>query len=178
MVQDAYMGYKLDARQMGKIEAIKKNGKKIARVMIAYTMTNALAALVESGFDALRDDEDEEMDLETFMKLYLSNFAYDMSFSAKVPYVKELISILQGFTSSRTDTQWMQSAGYALKGITKMVIEGEGDPASTVKHCLRTFSYLSGLPFYNIYRDTLAALDKFGLFTTEDLEEMYEDIFN
>lgn len=176
MLQDAYMDFKLDARRMGKKESIKKNSKKMLRVAMAYTMTNAVAALVESGFDAFRDDEDEEMDLVEFMKIYLSNFAFDMSITAKIPYIKEIVSILQGFTSSRTDTQWMQSFGYALKGIMKMA-QGEGNPSSTGKHILRTASYLSGLPFYNAYRDSMALLDKAGIFTTEDLEEMLEDIF-
>ena len=177
MVQDAYMGYKLDERQMGKKEAIKKNGKKMARVVTAYTLTNALAALVESGFDAFRDDEDEEMDLAEFMKIYLSNFAYDMSLTAKIPYVKELVSILQGFSSSRTDTQWMQSFGYFLQGIMKNA-QGKGSVQGTVKHGLRTLSYLSGLPFYNAYRDLMSALDKFGIFTVEELEEMFEDFLD
>lgn len=177
MVQDAYMGYKLDARQMGKKEAIKKNGKKIARVVTAYTLTNALAALVESGFDAFRDDEDEEMDIVEFMKIYFTNFAYDMSITAKIPYVKELVSILQGFSSSRTDTQWMQSFGYFLQGVMKNA-EGKGNPLTTIKNGIKTISYLSGLPFYNAYRDTMSALDKLGIFTSEDLEEIFEDFFD
>ena len=176
MLQDVYMEAKLDSKRMGKKEAFKKHGKKMARVLTAYTATNAIAALVESAFDVFRDDDDEEMDIAEFMKIYLGNFAADMSITAKIPYIKELVSIAQGFTSSRTDTQWMQSLGYAMQGIMK-IAEGKGNVHTTGKHLLRTLSYLSGLPFYNAYRDTMATLNKLDIFTAEELEEMLEDFF-
>lgn len=169
MLQDAYMEYSLDARRMGKAEAIKKNGKHIARVMYAYTMTNAVAALVESAFDAFRDDDDEEMDMIEFMKLYFKNFAFDMSIGNKIPYVKDLYSLLQGYSSSRMDTQWAQYLQYALNAKT---------PAKKLKYMIQFTSQLSGLPFYNVYRDTMAALNKLDLFTEEDLNEMFEDFLD
>jgi hypothetical protein len=89
MLQDAYMSYSLDKRRMGKKEAVRKNAKHIARVVSAYTITNIFAALVESGFDALRDsgDDDDEKDMAYFMSLYLENFASDMSITGKIPYI-------------------------------------------------------------------------------------------
>ena len=178
MLQDAYMGLSLDARRMGKKEAWKKNGKKVARTVFAYTMTNALAALVESGFDFLRDDDDEEMDVVEFMKLYLSNFASDMSITAKIPYIKEVHSFLQGFNSSRTDTQWMESTVKAVTGWYKVFVEGKGTPSTIIKNSLKAFSDLSGLPVYNIYRDIMASVNKVDLFTTEDLNEMFGDFLD
>jgi hypothetical protein len=56
--------------------------------------------------------------------------------------------------------------------------QGKGSVQGTVKHGLRTLSYLSGLPFYNAYRDLMSALDKFGIFTVEELEEMFEDFLD
>jgi len=177
ILQDAYIQTNLDARELGsKKAAFKKNGKKIARAITAYTVTNAVAALVESGFDALRDDDDEEMDIAEFMKLYLANFAADMSIIGKIPYLKDGLSILQGYSPSRSDVQWMQSAYYALSGITKH-LKGEGNPVTTVKNGIKTFSYLSGLPFYNAYRDTMATLDKLGILSSEELEELFEELF-
>ena len=175
MVVDAFETARLEKRADGKISG--NSVKKIARVVAAYTITNAVAALVESGFDAFRDEDDEEMDLTEFMKLYFTNFAFDMSLTAKIPYVKEFVSIMQGFTSSRTDTQWMQSLGYALKGWYK-VLAGDGKPVSALKNSLRSLSYLSGMPFYNAYRDTMALLDKLDVLTAEEIEEWLEDLFS
>jgi hypothetical protein len=174
MLQDAYFGYKLDARRMGKEKAIKKNATRIARVLTAYTMTNAVAALVESAFDALRDDDDEEMDMIKFMKIYFSNFASDMSITAKIPYIKEFHSMIQGFSSSRTDTQWMENITKAMIYAYKLS-QGKGKPSTGIKYLLKGVSDLLGLPFYNVYRDAMAVLNKLDLFTTEDLNEMFGD---
>jgi hypothetical protein len=173
MLMDAYMGYSLDAKKMGKTEAIKKNGKRIARIVFAYTVTNALAALVESGFDALRDDDDEEKDGAYFMSLYLENFANDMSITAKIPYIKEIHSILKGFGSSRSDTQWMETFIQAGKAWAK-----DGLSVKSVKSSIKAFSYASGLPFYNAYRDAMAVLDKTKILTAEELEKMFSDFID
>ncbi len=178
MLQDAYMGYTLDARRMGKAEAIKKNGKRIARILTAYTMTNAVAALVESAFDALRDDDDEEMDMALFMKYYFSNFASDMSITAKIPLIKEFHSFIQGFSSSRTDTQWMENITKAMTTWYKLSTEGKGKTSTAIKYSIKAISDLFGIPFYNVYRDTMATLNKLDLFTEEDLNEMFEDFIN
>lgn len=176
MLQDAYMRYSLDARQMGKGKAIKKNAKRIARILYAYTMTNAVAALVESAFDALRDDDDEEMDMATLMKLYLSNFASDMSITGKIPYIKEIHSLIKGYSVSRSELAWMESSYKAVTGFYKN-LHRKGNPVTTMKNAVKTISYLSRLPFYNLYRDTMAILNKLDLFTEDELNEMFEDFF-
>ena len=175
MLQDAYMQLSLDARRMSKKEAWKKNGKRMARIVFAYTMTNAIAALVESGFDALRDDDDEEMDMIAFMKLYLKNFASDMSITGKIPYIKEFHSMVQGFGSSRSDTQWMEEMTKAITTWYKIIASDKGKPSTAIKYSIKGISDLLGLPFYNVYRDTMAVLNKLDLFTAEDLNEMFED---
>ena len=156
-----------DTQEHGKKEAMKRNAKKIRKVVTAYTITNMVAALVESGFDALRDDDDEEMDVAEFMKLYLKNFAFDMSIGNKLPYIKELYSLMQGYSSSRMDTQWAQYLFKVYEDFKK-IAEGEGNRKKTTKDSTKAISDMSGLPFYNILRDALAILDKLGIF---DLDE-------
>lgn len=175
MLADAYFQTQLDARELGsKKEAIKKNAKYMARVFTAYTVTNLVAALVESGFDVLRDDDDEEMDMAEFMKLYLENFATNQSITAKIPWLKEAVSILQGFTSTRMDTQWIQTFSNTLKQVAKLM-QGEGNPAKLIKNGLQTTSYAFGLPFYNAYRDLMAVLNKLDILTAEELDELLKD---
>lgn len=156
MLQDCYYDWKLTERQTGsKSKALKKHGKKMARVFTAYAVTNAITALVESGFQIFRDDDDEEMTMEEFMKMYFSNFGVNMSILGKIPYAKEAISLLQGYTSTRTETQWMQYFIYTAKGIGK-IAEGEGNVYTTAKNALRSLSYATGLPVYNLIRDVFA----------------------
>jgi hypothetical protein len=175
MLADAVIQYRLDVREVGKTEAIKKNKKHIGRVLVAYTTTNLVAALIESGFDALRDDDDEEMDGAEFFKLYLENFATNQSILAKIPWLKEAISIVQGFSPSRMDTQGMQTFANAFKQTWKLT-QGEGSWGKTIKSHVQAFSYLTGLPFYNAWRDFWASIDKF-LVHDEELDEILRDFY-
>jgi hypothetical protein len=144
-------------------------------VLVAYTTTNLVAALIESGFDALRDDDDEEMDGAEFFKLYLENFATNQSILAKIPWLKEAISIVQGFSPSRMDTQGMQTFANAFKQTWKLT-QGEGSWGKTIKSHVQAFSYLTGLPFYNAWRDFWASIDKF-LVHDEELDEILRDFY-
>lgn len=178
MLQDAFFTARLDTRQLGAKESWKKNGKRVARIMTTYLVTNVVCALVESGFDAFRDDDEEEMDVEKFMILYLKNFAEDMSVIGKIPYLKEITSAISGYGSSRTDTQWMTSVVNAAKSWGKILLgDGEGQGIKAVKNTLRAFSDLTGLSFYNTYRDVMAALDKLDILTEEELEEILDELF-
>ncbi|MBQ2614758.1 MAG: hypothetical protein IJB80_05475 [Clostridia bacterium] len=170
MVQDAFWGCRLDAQKMGKKEAFKKHGKKIARVLYAYTVTNAFSALVEAAFDKLRDTEDEE----EFWQLFLENFRDDMSMLNKIPYAKEILSAFDGFSPSRQDVAWMQPIVNATKGLAKNM-QGEGNVNTTVKNLVKGASYLTGLPAYNIFRDTMAMMIKLNLFTAEELEDWFNE---
>ena len=178
MLLDVVTQYNRDTKEFGKKEAKKRNFKKTRKVIAAYVMTNAMAALIESGFDVLRDDDDEEMDMAVFMKDYLKNFAFDMSIGNKLPVIKEAYSIMQGYSSSRMDTQWL---GYLKKifDITRKIAEGKGEGKGDdfVKYLLKFGSDLSGYAFYNAYRDIMAALNKLDIFTTEDLNEFFDGFF-
>jgi hypothetical protein len=151
-----------DSQEFGAKEAWKKNGNKIRKVVTAYVITNAMAALVESAFDALRDDDDDEMDVEQFLKLYFKNFGFDMSIGNKLPYIKELYSIMQGYSSSRMDTQWATYLFKVYDGFSKH-FEGKGDWKKTLKNTIKGMSDLTGLPAYNVYRDAIALLEKLNL---------------
>ena len=175
MLADAVLQARLDARELGsKKAAIAKNKKHMARVLAAYTTTNLAAALVESIFDILRDnDDDDEEDAWELVKLYLENFFTNLSITAKIPWIKELVSIAQGFSSSRLDTQGFQAFVNTFNQVMK-IAQGEGSWGKTIKSGVQSASYLSGLPFYNAYRDTLAFI---ALLTPEELDEILKEFY-
>ena len=140
--------------------------------VFAYTMTNALTALIEAGFDIFRDDDDEEEDI---LAMWLENFSSNMSITAKIPYIKEVHSLIKGYGLNRTELEWMETSYKAVEGLYKNIVEGKGNPITTLKNSLKSASYISSLPFYNVYRYGMALLDKTGVFTSEDLEEMFGD---
>ena len=159
MLQDCYFDWKLTERQTGsKQKAFKEHGKKFARVAYAYSITNVIVAMIEAGFSAFRDDDEEKEEGE-IIKAFFENLALNMSVLNKIPYVKEAISILQGFSSTRMDTQWMQYFAYFTKNVIKLIM-GEGDPYTTAKNGIKAVSYVSGLPFHTPLRDLIALWNK------------------
>jgi hypothetical protein len=109
------------------------------------------------------------------MKLWSKNFAFDMGIVGKVPYLKEIISQFQGYSSSRADTQWIQSLVWAVNSWKNVLLKGKTEKTPTaIKHTLRSFSTFVGLPIYNLYRDVTSIAD---MLTPEDLEEMFKDFF-
>lgn len=156
MLMDAYYDFELTKRKEGFKKAFfnKQNGKRLARTMVAYTVTNAVTALLELGFEVFRDD-DEDKDAHELLEMYLENMALNQSVLNKIPYVKDCISLLQGFSSSRMDTQWIQYFAYAAKGYAKL-FSGEGNAYTTAKNTLKALSYGFGVPGYNLARDVAA----------------------
>ena len=161
MVLDAVMDIKLESRRNGSKNAWKKYGWKLARTAYAYTMTNALAALIETAFDAYRDDDDEEKDLLDYVKRYFANFAEDMSIVGKIPILKDVLSIIQGYGASYSVLAGFEGLYKAVTQWWKIFTTDKGNPATALKNTLKALSSISGLPLYNVYRDVSAGLDKF-----------------
>lgn len=176
MVADAFINRTLDKRANKKVSA--ESRKYMARVLIAYTTTNMLTALIASAFEMFRDDEDEELEASDFWIAYFKNLALDMSITGKLPYIKDLVSVVQGYSASRTDAQWMTHLFSAGKAWYKIISgDGEGQGVKAFKNTLRTFSDISGLAFFNVYRDLMAALNKLDILTAEELEELIDELF-
>ena len=85
-----------------------------------------------------------------------------MSIGNKLPFIKEIYSVAEGFTPSRMDTQGFEYAIDVVKDVIKFT-EGKGKPMKLTKDLLRAFSSLTGLPAYNIFRDAMALLDKLDI---------------
>ena len=67
----------------------------------------------------------------------------------------------------------MQTFANFAKQIVKLA-QGDGSWGKTIKNGVQTSSYFSGLPFYNVYRDTLAFID---WLTPEELDELLKDFY-
>lgn len=177
MLLDSYFNYKMDERRgikngLSKSDAIKKafakNGKEIARCTITYVVQTIVCALVEAGFDRLRDTDE---DPKEFMELFLKNFRDDISILQKLPGIKDIASIFQGYSPSRMDMS-LPSAAYKAWKQAEKVLEGKGNPYKAASEMLKTLSYATGLPFYNVLRDMNALFDKAA---GVSIEEMFND---
>ena len=156
MLLDMATQKKRDVAIYGEAEAKRRSRTRIKKTVTAYLLTNLVAALVESAVDAFRDDDDE--DIEKFLLRYLDNFISDMSIIGKLPYLKEIISAFSGYSSSRMDTQWVTHFVNAGKNIDKL-IEGKGSIEKLIKSITQVTSDFTGLPIYNLYRDSSALIN-------------------
>lgn len=187
MVLDKFFQYSMDVQKLGKGAAWKKHGHNITRALAVYSVTNLVAALAESFADAWRDDDDDpflkkmmdkmfgdwsEVDdpFKAVKQYYTANLMNDMSVLGKIPILKEIVSLAQGFDiGGRMDVQALQSIKNVL-GIwyekynlmtgrldkaTKDTWYGNMTTYGAISKTLQAASQVSGIPVYNGLRDVI-----------------------
>lgn len=159
----------LDARKHGIKKAIGDNTKHIARTLTAYTLTATMCALVEAGFDIMRDEEEDEEKKKKYGSTFLNNLMLDLSVNTKLPFVKDIVSLLQGYSPSVPYYQWAESMVKALDYISR------GKTYKATKYSLKAFSYFTGLPVFNLWRDTVATADMTQILSYEELKDIFSD---
>lgn len=155
--ESAYQTH-LDSKKYGKAKALKKNAKNLSMTLMAYTMTSVANAALSAFVDSFRHGDDEE-DENKFLK----NFLADWLIVGKIPYFKEAMSMAQGFSSSRTDTLWLQSAFKAYEYWSKASEAKDGASMKAFDETLKSISYVTGAAAYNQWRDLRALLRSIGI---------------
>lgn len=157
---DAYNEYETNKRK-GIKNTWETSGKKIARGLLAYGASAAGAAVAESIFDALRDDDDYETFLEKFWEAFwldaygydgkkeFGNLFSDLNPANKLPIIKDVFNEIVGFENNRMDTQWLTSISDAIAAW-----KSEPRPLyGKIYKTLQAVSRVSGLPLSNISRE-------------------------
>jgi hypothetical protein len=161
MATDVFTSYVLDKRSMGKEKAKEKNKKYMRKAITAFIVTNVVTSALQTLFDAFRDYDEDDKDEEYWRKLMLGNFASNVSLLNKIPYINLMVSVIQGFTPSRTDTDWMTNTMRAFKEIYKL-FNGEGSSEKALRNTLKALSDSTGIAAYNVYRDIYALIELFN----------------
>ena len=139
----------------------KKTARNNAmRVVAAFTANAFLTAAAAATVDMFRDD-DREKDLgEKFQSHMAANMIDNVNILNSVPYVRDVISTVQGNTVKRTDMQGIQDVYYAWKKVYKaMQKTGKYTPQYAFLEALRSTSALTGIPIKSITRDALSIID-------------------
>lgn len=157
---DAYNEYVTNKRK-GIKNTWANSGKKITRGLLAYGASAVGAALAESIFDALRDDDDYETFLEKFWEAFwldaygydgkkeYGNLLADLNPVNKLPVVKDVVSHFTGYENNRMDTQWLTSFTDAIAAW-----KSESRPLyGKIYKTLQAASRITGLPLSNISRE-------------------------
>ena len=149
MLMDAYTEYNQTLRRTNnKGEALKKSGRKIALATEVYFLSAALEGVIRGILGQMRNpDEDEEL-IESIMDSFLDN----ANLLSKVPILKDIVSIFDGYSSSRMDTEVIQQFKYTVNAIEK-VIQGEDWTYKTTYRLVTTISQATGLPLSGALRE-------------------------
>lgn len=177
IVMDAASEYMIDMKKTDARTAWRKNKDKIALAFTTYVSSAAFAALVESLWDAVRDDDDYETFLEKFMQAFLGedgllsgNLAQDLTIVGKIPELKAIINVLTGDKSSDMSVAALESISstYSIWKETIQLLTGELQEPTKVTYngkmtlwgkiykTLQALSQVSGIAVANGARDMIA----------------------
>lgn len=168
MLLRAYDAWRYETNPSKKSAALKR----FARTSIALLVTDGVNALVQSLVDAARkDDKDKDYwgryfevltgvtgEDDTVVSVLLGSNLWDnIDPVGRIPFAKDIKSILQGYTVSRMDADAVSDFISAAQLFTKAAQgDGQKTPLYAFKQLLVTGSKIFGVSVGNIGRDTWA----------------------
>ena len=188
-----FMGAVYDLQQAQKPKERVQAMRRMGRSCFALTASIVVNAAVGQAFiDALRDDDDDEDYWEKYRQaltglegdeetlgeklkgIASGDLASDFLPWNYIPFVKDVASILEGYTAKRMD---MDSISKFIKAMTNAMKAMQGDGALTRKNAVITMlaeaGRLTGWPVANIKRD-IEAIYRTWLNGRGDLDGIYE----
>lgn len=147
--------------------------KTFGRAVMALVVTAAVNAMAQSLIDAIRDDDPDKDYKERYMAAFTGisgdeettwqkawnavmegNLGGNVNYVGNIPYVKDFLSLLQGYEVNRMDTEVVGDLVDAGKMFVQNV-DGNGTKTSAyaVKSLLGAASKVYGIPVNNLTRD-------------------------
>lgn len=152
--------------------------KTVGRAAAALLVTDVVNALAQSIADAGRDDDPDKDYWEKFLTALTGitgsekttkellqhivlegNLGSNVNKLGSIPFVKDILSLTQGYSVSRTDMQVFSDIVSASKDFTaSMGGSGKKTREEALANMFAACSKLFGLPVANIKRDVMAAI--------------------
>ena len=141
--------------------------KALGRAVVALTASQFVNAIAQSLWDAVRDDDDrDEKYWERVLGHIMPNFASNANPVGMVPYLKDVVSVLQGYDVKRMDMAAITSFISACQNMGK-AISGEGryTLAGASANLIAEAARIFGLPAATVKRDLVAIARSVGVET-------------
>lgn len=151
VLTDSFLKFNLDARKYGKGEALKRNGRNIARATFVYTLGAFVEATMRAIGSKYRNPDEEDSMVEIMWEEFLQN----MNPMSNIPILRDILSIWQGYNVERMDMATAQDFRYAWSGWEK-VINGEDLTYKVVYRTLKAVSELTGIPASGALREVVS----------------------
>lgn len=128
--------------------------KRVARAFGVWITTGVLTAAAAAVIDAFRDDEDEKKWIEKYLGALGENTVDNLNPLGMLPLVKDVLSIVQGYSNSDMSFQSVQKLVWAYQATEKyMAGEGTQNWYGIVYKWAQAASSLTGVPVSNLMRD-------------------------
>ena len=172
-----------------------KNPKQLVRAAAVFTITSMFTAAAAAAVDALRDDDDKTEYAERWLDNFMKNTADSLNIFSLIPYVKDVISMLQGFESERMDLTaingLMTTAQQTSKYISNLKAGQKNSRTAygLFRNFLKATSQVTGIPMYAALREGETIYNNAGnlfgwqnvqtraLSTKDERELQYKDLF-
>lgn len=141
----------IDALYRAKNEG--ESGKKFATRAGGAVLASIIAnVLLKSIIYAARDDDDDKSYLEKYAKSLTENFAQEINPLNLIPFVKDIVSIWQGYDIERADVTMFDDLISTLDSLSSEK-KSTGEKLISLAESISTFF---GIPLKNVVRDIKA----------------------
>ena len=158
-----------DTKKYGAKMAVKRNWKTAGRAWQAYILSAVASAMVEALADAWRDPGDDK-DTQKLLNAFLDNLGSDLNPLNKLPGLRDIFSIFEGYDTNRTDMaafsnlnkaiaiwkETIQLANGTIDEATDTTYHGNMTIYGKVYKTAQALSQLSGLPVSATMREAQA----------------------
>ena len=127
----------------------KISGKKFSRIIMSVATAEIVTAMMQSIITAARDDDEDKSYFEKYLKNVVSNSLSNFNLAGKIPYIRDVISIWEGYDVERGD---IKAVSDLIKAFQTVIDENKSWDEK-VRRISEALAALYGVPLKNINRD-------------------------
>lgn len=157
MLMDSYIDFK-----SGKV-----SGKKLARTVMSLLVTSIVNSALKSLVTAARDDDEDKSYIEKYLGDLVSNSLGELSLFAKIPYLRDLKSLYDGYDIERQDTAVFADLIEAIKATGSET----KTPMEKIRKLAEAAANIFGVPLKNVLRDAEAIARTLWNFAFDDITD-------
>ena len=170
-----------------------ENRKKVVRTFMTLVANGVCVAAAAGLVDMLRDDDDDETLLEKWLQAFRGDFTEAESVSdyilaaissnlgnsfnplGYIPYMRDIFSVIQGYTVQRTDISWLNDLVKSGKNLMRYM-SGESNYTlnAVLMDAAGSLSKATGIPINSAKRDIMAIKNTIVNYTL-GLDAQYEN---
>ena len=170
-----------------------ENRKKVVRTFMTLVANGVCVAAAAGLVDMLRDDDDDETLMEKWLQAFRGDFSEAESVSdyilaaigsnlgnsfnplGYIPYMRDIFSVIQGYTVQRTDISWLNDLVKSGKNLMRYM-SGESNYTlnAVLMDAAGSLSKATGIPINSAKRDIMAIKNTIVNYTL-GLDAQYEN---